>query len=149
QYVTRRERAVRRPARHPAVAALALDKPPLRIEGRAVAFAGILAQQLGFFTWLDAIEFRLPYIDEIIDPVRMIERPFGEGETGIEPLRATIDQVVERGHVDLLTASNSATRRGNARRPPATRRPSFEKHRLVRLAAERLHSAQQAEPVQH
>ena len=32
----------------------------------------------------------------------MIERPFGEGETGIEPLRVTIDQVVERGHVDLL-----------------------------------------------
>src|SRR6202035_451600 len=94
------------PARHPAVAALALDKPPLRIEGRAVAFAGILAQQLGFFTWLDAIEFRLPYIDEIIEPVRMIERPFGEGETGIEPLRVTIDQVVERGHVDLLTTGN-------------------------------------------
>jgi hypothetical protein len=101
-YLTRRERAVRRPARHPAVAALALDKPPLRIEGCAVAFAGILAQQLGFLTWLDAIEFRLPYIDEIIEPVRMIERPFGEGETGIEPLRVTIDQVVERGHVDLL-----------------------------------------------
>jgi hypothetical protein len=79
-----------------------LDKPPLRIEGRAVAFAGILAQQLGFFTWLDAIEFRLPYIDEILEPVRMIERPFGKGETGIEPLRVTIDQVVERGHVDLL-----------------------------------------------
>src|SRR5207248_10859859 len=89
-YVTRREPAVRRPARHPAVAALALDKPPLRIEGCAVAFAGILAQQLGFLTWLDAIEFRLPYINEIIEPVRMIERAFGEGETGIEPLRVTI-----------------------------------------------------------
>src|SRR6516165_8040807 len=55
-----------------------------------------------FSPGLNAIEFRLPYIDEIIEPVRMIERPFGEGETGIEPLRVTIDQVVERGHVDLL-----------------------------------------------
>src|SRR5205814_6299323 len=69
------------------------------------------------------IEFRLPYINEIIEPVRMIERAFGEGETGIEPLRVTIDQVVERGHVDLLTAGKSATRRGNARRPSASIAP--------------------------
>jgi hypothetical protein len=102
-----------------------LDKPSLRIEGRTVAFASILAQQFGFFTWLDAIEFRLSYIDEIIEPVRVIEWPFGEGEPGIEPLRVTIDQVVERGHVDLLTVGNPATRHGNARRLQATQRPSF------------------------
>src|SRR6202040_1945033 len=125
---TRRERAVRRPTRHPAVAALALDKPPLRIEGRAVAFAGILAQQLGFFTWLDAIEFRLPYIDEIIEPVRMIERPFGEGETGIEPLHVTIDQVVERGHVDLLTAGNPATRHGNGAKTTGDTKAQFSRN---------------------
>src|SRR5580704_16633824 len=94
----RGELAVRRPARDPAVGALALNEPSLRVEGRAVAVAGILAQQFGRAARLDAVEFRLPHIDEIPEPVRVIDRAFGKREAGREALDVAVDQIVETGH---------------------------------------------------
>ena len=81
----RRELSVCRPAGQPAVAAFADDEPALRVEGRAVALAGILAQQLGLAAGTEPVEAARPDIDKIIEPVRVPERPLGEDEPGREP----------------------------------------------------------------
>src|SRR5439155_7942344 len=51
--------AVGRPAGQPAVAAFADDEPALRVERRAVALAGVLAQQLDRAARADAVELAL------------------------------------------------------------------------------------------
>src|ERR1043166_1424907 len=86
QDLGRGELAVGRPARQPTIAALAEDEPALRVEGRAVALAGVFAEQFGRAARPDAVEFARPHIDEIIEAVGMPERAFGKDKTGPEAL---------------------------------------------------------------
>src|SRR5690242_15713784 len=58
------ELTVGRPARQPAVAALAEDQPALRVEGRAVALAGVLAEQFGRAARPDAVKLARPNVDK-------------------------------------------------------------------------------------
>src|SRR5918996_2396680 len=78
--------AVSRPARHAPMAALADHQAALQVECRAVALAGLRAQQLGRLARRHPIELAPADVDEVVEAVRMPERPLGEDEPGGQPL---------------------------------------------------------------
>jgi hypothetical protein len=69
------------------VAALAHDEPALEIERRAIALAGVLAEDLGLAARREPVEHALPHVDEVVEAVGMPQRSLGEDESGGQALR--------------------------------------------------------------
>ncbi len=107
--------AIARPARHPTVAALADDQPPLQVKRRAVALAGVVAYQLGRLAGRQPVQRALADVDESVEALRVPQRPLGEAEAGGEALgRGRVEdrgQGISHGVSSCLGRRAYATRR--------------------------------------
>jgi hypothetical protein len=85
--------------------ALADDQAPLQIERGPVALAGLIAHQLRRLAGEHAVQPALADVHEVVEAVRVPERPFGEDESRGQALGLRgFEQCAQRvGHRRLLT----------------------------------------------